>query len=286
MQTIRRQHPFTPWSSRAFRLYFQNRKILTYDIETSGLSPAASQIILTGFLRVRPGEGGLYTAETVQYFAEKPGEEEAVVAASLAELREAEVVLTYNGRSFDLPFTENRARKLGLADGQKTGGLLPGLFDLDLFTIIRNWSDLGSFLPSLSQKSIEAYLGRSESREDEITGYDSVKLYENYLLIGSFNLREKILLHNHDDILQLAGLLPVLKNCDLHRALFHQGFPAGPFLVRKISPSMNGLSVTAEARGPVQEYISFPSQDRPFRLVSSASRGEVELTFPDRKSVV
>ncbi len=282
MLTFRNSISFTPWTNRAFELYFGGNKIVSYDIETTGLSSGDSRIILAGFLK--PGNDKKRgTAEIIQYFSEGPSDEKNVVSAALGELQKADAALTYNGRAFDIPFTKERAEYHGLINhdcGTASYDPLQTLFDFDLLTVIKRFSDLPGFLRSLSQKSIESYLGIDDGREDKITGYESIKLYESYLRTGSSELRDKILLHNRDDVIQLMKLLPVLNNCDLHGALLKTGFPAGPFLIKRIRPLANGLKVTAISKLPVIEYVSFPTQDSPFHLVSDKGRGKIELDFP------
>ena len=51
-------------------------------------------------------------------------------------------------------------------------------------------------------------MGLWQSRDDEISGAESVELYNTYEKIQDPALGEKILLHNSDDILQLSRLLP------------------------------------------------------------------------------
>lgn len=55
-------------------------------------------------------------------------------------------------------------------------------------------------------------MGLSDSRKDSISGAESVELYLEYKKCQDQSLKEKlekkILLHNHDDLLQLYKLLP------------------------------------------------------------------------------
>ena len=54
-------------------------------------------------------EGEIPGLEVIQYLARDYSEEEAILRAFNAELAEADVWVTYNGRTFDLPFLELRA---------------------------------------------------------------------------------------------------------------------------------------------------------------------------------
>jgi len=61
-------------------------------------------------------------------------------------------------------------------------------------------------------------------RTDEISGADSVELYQQFLKTGDPDLRDTILLHNKDDILQLSRLMKVFEKLNLHKIMFYTGF--------------------------------------------------------------
>ena len=80
------------------------------DIETTGLDPSRNRFIL----------GGLYDCSTCtihQYFAEKRSEEPEALAGFLSVLDSLDMVITYNGRHFDMPFIEKRLRAVSEASG-------------------------------------------------------------------------------------------------------------------------------------------------------------------------
>ena len=255
------------FKSRALNTYFSGCTICSYDIETTGLFPGNDRIMLTGLLTVKDGR-----ASARQFFSESPGDERSVIEATLNALKDVDVILTYNGRSFDTPFTRTRAKHYGIEP------VMP--YDLDLFTVVSGYSDIKRFTGSLSQKSIEKFMGMTPSRSDRIDGRESIRLYEQYLSNPSYALEKTITLHNHDDICQLYRILPVIKQADFHRAMFKMGFPAGDYIVRKISVSRSGLSVTAVRRHDTLDYISFPTEDKPYSLRSSSVDGNTELDIP------
>lgn len=90
-------------------------------------------------------------------------------------------------------------------------------------------------------------MGLWQSRDDEISGSESVELYNVYEKNHDPALGEKILLHNSDDILQLSRLLPVIGKSDFHKAMAALGFPAGPLTVRKISIGKDRLTISGPA---------------------------------------
>lgn len=255
------------FKSRALDMYFGGMKICAYDIETTGLFPRNDMIMLTGLLTVKDGH-----ASARQFFAESLNDEKAVLEATLNALKDCDVILTYNGRSFDTPFTVQRAAKHGIhAD-------MP--YDLDLFTIVSGYSEIKKFTGSLSQKSIERFMGSSSSRDDRIDGRESIRLYEQYLANPSYALEKTIMLHNHDDICQLYRILPVIRQTDFHRAMSRMGFPAGDYMIKNYKVTSAGLFVNAIRKKDPVDYISFPTGDAPYSLRMSSATGETELEIP------
>lgn len=280
MKTIFDRPLFAPYRSRAFDLYFSDLRIAAFDIETTGLYPNHDRIILSGILPFACTEEA-EAPEAVQFFSESPADEEEIVRATLETLQQADVVLTYNGQTFDLPFLKKRAARFGLAPlAEET---LASCASLDLYQIIRTSSGLAGALPSLSQTSIERYLDIDGQREDQIDGWRSIQMYEQWLERPEERLEQAVLLHNHDDIAQLARLLPVLKRCDLHGALFRTGFPAGGFLVKNIRIGKDGLTAQVRGRRPLRDYVAFPSAEAPCGIMASAASQEAELRFPAEK---
>jgi Predicted exonuclease len=213
MDIIRKRIEYPEFTYRPFLQYFENMKWGVCDIETTGLSRAKCACILIGILLPEDGH-----ASFVQYFAETPEEEEDVLMAAASDLQDLDMVVTYNGRSFDMPFIRSRLQYYGEE-------LLPEPYDLDLYAVIKKYSPLKQFMPNLRQKTVEDFLGLWADRTDEINGGDSVSLYFEYVTFPDPELKRQILLHNSDDVLQLYKLLQVLKKTDLHAAMTSQGFP-------------------------------------------------------------
>jgi len=78
---------------------------LFLDLETTGLS--ATPVFLAGLLASHGGDLVFRL-----YLARHYGEEPALLAAVAAEVERAPVVITYNGKSYDLPFLRERAGRL------------------------------------------------------------------------------------------------------------------------------------------------------------------------------
>ena len=70
-----------------------------FDIETTGFSPATSNIYLIGCLR-KKGDQLIID----QFFAESKEDEKAVLAAFIELLNQYQTIISFNGIGFDIPF--------------------------------------------------------------------------------------------------------------------------------------------------------------------------------------
>ncbi|HML37225.1 MAG TPA: ribonuclease H-like domain-containing protein [Bacillota bacterium] len=202
------------YQSNIFRFYFDGLKLGVVDIETTGLSPDRSLFILGGL--VTPDSQG---KKAIQLLAESKEEEPLLIRSYLSELKDLDVLVSYNGDHFDLPFLNQRLRSNHIP-----GSEFPLALSLDLYRILDSHSNFRKLLPNLKQKTVETFLGLWSDRADEISGAESVELYMKFLRTGDTSLRDTILLHNRDDILQLSRLLKVFEKLDLHKIMFHTGF--------------------------------------------------------------
>ncbi|GAB1476752.1 hypothetical protein MASR2M70_15880 [Bacillota bacterium] len=273
MEIIRSTREILPYNSRVFNEYFGGLTMGVIDIETDGLNPSYCKVILGGLLTLSGNQ-----ADIIQYFAREKQDEEELLQAYANAFASCDILLTYNGERFDLPFIRQRSRKYQLDPG------LEDLQSLDLYRVINNYSNFRDFLPDLKQKSIERFLGLSELREDEISGAESVELYRYFLKTGSEESRRKILLHNRDDLVQLSSLMRVLDKLDLHRVAFHEGFTvtAGDkkAIVKRIDFSNGSLNIKGRTSKLSQDYYSF---DSACRASHRAKEKELMLTIPYEK---
>ncbi len=230
------------YSGSAFKFYFDKLKIGVLDIETTGLNPARNKFILGGLLDME-------SRTLHQYFAETRSEEEDALRSFSTCIAELDMVITYNGRHFDMPFINRRMKTFAM------GSCSP--YNLDIYLILNGHSPIKKFLPNLKQKSVENYMGLWQTRTDEISGLESVELYNRYEKSGDEDLARKILLHNSDDVVQLTRTLTVLGKADLHKAMFHLGFPAGPLTVEKIRMDSDSMTVTGTQRRDAKNYTGY-----------------------------
>ena len=289
MEIIKKYHQLDYYTSRLLDRYFGGMKIGVFDIETLGLNPALTEVVLAGFLEVNP-DG---SATATQFFANQKSDEPELLEAIFREFEKYDVLLTYNGKHFDLPFVCKRAELNGFED------VRVGCHNLDLYLVLHGHSALKQTIKSLKQKNVEDYMGLHVDRKDEISGADSILLYEAYVEekdpAQKELLKQKILLHNHDDILQLYRILPVIQQTDIHRAMSYLGFPLRHTLgadgstapadsgwpqlnIGRIRVDSKGLTVTGTYGGPRLSYTSYDSGMAPYSC-HFTEEGEFQFLF-------
>ena len=287
MEHIRMDVSEDLYQSRLWDFYYSGRSVCVLDIETTGLDRRRNRFILGGLYD--PKERQLH-----QVFAEDISEEAEALAEFTALVKKYDVIVTYNGRHFDLPFLEERLRRTGLASGYGSGygseyesGHRTGYgfgYDLDLYQVVNGHSPLRRLLPNLKQKTVEAYMGLWADRSDEISGAESVQLYEHYTRTKDPQARRQILLHNSDDVLQLTRLMKVLEKCDVHQAMYRLGFPIGAprrrWQVRRIRLSGQYLLAEGEQGADPLEYRGFGLGEASLQSAFDAKAGTFRLEYP------
>jgi len=174
---------------------------VTYlDIETCGL--AGEPLFLVGLLRY--ADGGLLVE---QFLARDYSEEGPLLAAVWEQLAAAACLVTYNGKTFDMPFLSARSLACGLFDCPP----VPEHVDL-LFEARRRWKRL---LPNCRLQTVEqAICGRR--RAGDIPGSDIPAAYHEFVRASraddpvrrtrSLRRLHTILHHNTLDLLTMADL--------------------------------------------------------------------------------
>ncbi|MCF0149889.1 MAG: ribonuclease H-like domain-containing protein [Firmicutes bacterium] len=191
--------------------YLKNLNYAIFDIETTGLSPVGNMVISASFYDPK-------TEQLLQLFSEDPAGEEQVLRKTAELLSARDAVITYNGRSFDLPFVKARAKKYGI------DASMPLLWNADLYLWLKKYWPMAELVPSLRQKAVEEILGVEDHRTDEIGGAECISLYSRYLQLGRPQDKETILLHNGDDVRQLAKICDKINFLPWHDIAFHDGF--------------------------------------------------------------
>ncbi|MDR1570970.1 MAG: ribonuclease H-like domain-containing protein [Clostridiales Family XIII bacterium] len=232
------------YSSEGFDFYFGDVRLGVFDIETTGLAPGKARFVLGGLLT--PCVGGVRLR---QFFSDGGHEETEILDLYMDALSETDVLFSYNGDRFDLPFLAGRLERR-----HRDAGFRESL-SVDMYRVVRSHSNLRSLLPNLKQKTVEGHMGLRRGRQDRISGADSVRLYYEYLASKSPELLRLILLHNSDDLLQLARVLRIFDSLDIHEIAFHVGFPAK---IGEVLAFIDGIGLRGEALECRGRYKSLP----------------------------
>lgn len=187
------QHPDTPlkrFLEDADATHATCGDLVFFDLETTGFVNTPLFLIGTmGF-----SEGRL---QIRQWFARHYGEEPPVISAFAEQIGDSSVLVSFNGKSFDLPYTRTRA----VATRTDFEADPP---HLDLLHISRRiWK---SGLPDCRLQTLETHIcGRS--RSGDIPGADIPGAYHEYVRSGRIDRIIQILNHNVLDLLTMAELM-------------------------------------------------------------------------------
>lgn len=175
---------------------YDMQHIAYFDIETTGFDKENDVIILIslGYF----DEEGYYNIK--QYYAEDLQDENQVLNAFCGDLKSFNRWSSYNGMAFDEPFIIKRMEKNKIAFERPTE-------HVDLYRLVRPYhKQLG--MERCNLKTVEKYLG--VDREDQIDGGMSVELYNKYLESKKESLKDIIMLHNYEDVLNLPKIFNIL----------------------------------------------------------------------------
>jgi uncharacterized protein YprB with RNaseH-like and TPR domain len=160
------------------------------DIETLGLF--SRPIILFGVGRIEDGGLAIY-----QYLLRDIEDEQAALIAACDHLRgDRPALVTFNGKSFDLPYLQDRLAYYGMSGASRISH-----FDV-LHFARRRWRDQ---VPSLRLTALEREIFGIH-RHDDIPGQMVPEFYEAYLNTKNCGPLVPIIEHNKQDVVSLALL--------------------------------------------------------------------------------
>jgi len=168
---------------------------LFLDLETMGLF-AGQPLVVAGLARL----DGDNTIVVEQYVVRDFPDELALIAEVNEQVGTHNVIVTYNGKSFDLPFLTGRSAYYGIK-------LRPPKVHFDLLHFCRRaWRDE---LQGCSLRSIEqSILGIS--RETDLPGELVPEFYYEYLRTGNAGFLKPIVDHNRQDVISLVHVFSEL----------------------------------------------------------------------------
>lgn len=168
---------------------------LFIDTETTGLSGGAgTYVFLVGAAKYE--SNGIHFA---QFFLQDPSNEPCQLAALEEFCATAKVVVSYNGKSFDLPRIKNRYLFHGWPSP------FQDIFHLDLLHIVRRlWKN---HLPTCSLGDVEYHLLGLHRESHDIPGWQVSEKFFEYLQNNDPEPLKGVFYHNEVDVISLITLL-------------------------------------------------------------------------------
>ncbi|HZV90749.1 MAG TPA: ribonuclease H-like domain-containing protein [Candidatus Nitrosocosmicus sp.] len=185
------------WPERGLFRRFGFRKMLFLDLETCGLT--ACPVFLAGVALI--GENNLVLR---QIFARDYAEERALIHEMARLIGEADFLVSFNGKSFDVPFLRDRAAHHRMPFPTSAPHL-----DL-LWLARRRWKHT---LPDCKLKTLEWRVLRRR-RSGDVGGSDIPGLYHHFVQGGEAHRLVPIFHHNMLDVVAMVELLPALFDPD------------------------------------------------------------------------
>jgi uncharacterized protein len=228
-------------------------QVVFLDTETTGLSGGTGTYAF--LIGIGSWDGSLFTVE--QFFMRDFHEEPALLQALEERLKPARVLITFNGKSFDIPLLRSRFTLTQRA------WPLTSVFHVDLlFPARRIWKlRLGDCRLGNLEKEI---LG--DDRPEDVAGNLIPQIYFNYTRSGNPAGIRKILKHNFRDIVTLARLTMKVSEI-LHGKKKTALFPEELF---SVGSYFNQLGEREAAMDWNQSALNFPLQ-RDLRLAAMKS---------------
>jgi uncharacterized protein YprB with RNaseH-like and TPR domain len=163
------------------------------DLETCGLSNTTA--FLVGTMQLKGNEFIIK-----QYFARDYREEKAVMTESRRLIENSNGLITFNGKTFDMPFLKDRMRYFRLEFD-------PPRVHLDLLhPARRKWRGI---LPNCKLQTLEEHIC-SRKRKGDVPGSLIPGMYHEYVRCGDIEPLIPVFRHNVMDIMTMAELLPHL----------------------------------------------------------------------------
>jgi len=173
--------------------------LLILDLETTGLSRGGG--MLAFMIGIGYYENDNYIVE--QYFLPEPEAEINSFDLILPHLDRKAVLVTFNGKSFDLPILESRFLHNQLWIDLRSKS------HIDLLHLARRlWKKK---VPSCALETLEYYiLGHIRDKELDIEGSIIPQTYFQFLINGDPELLQRIFIHNQTDVLHTAALFAMI----------------------------------------------------------------------------
>lgn len=197
-------------------------------------------------------------------------------------IKDYHTLISFNGVGFDIPFLKAKCDSYNIPEDFGNRNYL------DIFKSISELKSLLN-LPNYKQTTIEQFL--DIHREDPFSGGELINVYYDYQKTRSDDAYRTLLLHNYEDILGMADMLPVLSYLEI----FHGQYSITETVVEK-NPTFKGdlsseLTIRMKNDYPVPKRVSIHRKGFYFRAKESSSliripvyTGELHFFYPDYKN--
>jgi uncharacterized protein YprB with RNaseH-like and TPR domain len=196
-----RTRPITLFDPRVAAVSEWWRHVVFFDIETTGLSGGAGTIAFLAGCGWFDAEGA-FTVR--QFFLAGPSGEKPMLQALARVFDEASLVVTFNGRTFDVPFMETRWAF------HRTAAPTDDLPHFDMLPPARRlWGRRDLTRPDTEGCSLSALERRvlGFHRHNDVPGFEIPARYFQFLRSGDTSLVEGVLEHNRHDLVSLAAVM-------------------------------------------------------------------------------
>lgn len=164
--------------------------VVFLDLETTGLSNLP--VFLVGLLLWE--DDGLLVR---QFFARNYAEEPAITSLFAESVQNKKLLISFNGKSFDLPYIKARSAVNGIPFNDE-------LWHLDMLHECRRIYK--GTLPDCKLQTLERYICGT-TRYGDIPGYEIPDAYHHYVRTSDAEKIVRILKHNAMDLITLADIL-------------------------------------------------------------------------------
>lgn len=175
-------------------------KIIFLDTETSGLVGGTGTFVF--MIGIGYFKNNVFHIK--QLFLRSPDSEKALIASLDQFLCSFKVIVTYNGKSFDVPMINTRYVINGFESP------LESYIHIDLLHLARKlWRNR---IPNRSLGYVEQEILGFTRTQDEVPGWMVPQIYLDYLHSSDARPLKSVFYHNAMDVLSLAGLLKHISN--------------------------------------------------------------------------
>ncbi len=159
------------------------------DIETTGIRLYGFEITTIA----------LYDGKAIKYYIQGQNLEEFI-----EDIQNYNVIVTYNGKSFDVPFIEGQF------------GITMSHAHIDLRYVLKSLGYSGGL------KLCEKALGLDRGNLDGVDGYFAVFLWHDYQQNNNEKALETLLAYNIEDVVNLETLMVMAYNLKIRNTPFHE----------------------------------------------------------------